>query len=72
MHKAGPAPSGDYSKGGKTVEGSREKKPLPDVIYLLASGRSRKLTRQVISPVYRLTSPRFFWEHAVGREFGER
>ena len=46
-------------KCGKTVEGRREKKPLPGMIFLLAFGTRRNLTLQVISPVYRLLADHF-------------
>ena len=45
-------------KCGETVEGRREKKPLPGLFFLLAFGSRRNLTWQAISPVSRLASTR--------------
>ena len=45
-------------KSGETGEESREMKPLPGSLFLLASGTRRNLARQVISPLFRLTSVR--------------
>ena len=42
------------------------------MLFLFASGTRRDLTRHVISPLSRLASTRFFKEHAVGRESGEK
>ncbi len=47
-------------KGGERVEVRREKKPLPGMLFLLASGTKKILTRQEISTVYRLASTRFY------------
>ena len=44
---------------GETVEVSREKKFLPGMSSLLAFGTKKIFTRQVISNVFRLTSPCF-------------
>ena len=44
---------------GETVEVRREKIPLPGMLFLLAFGTKRILTRQAISPLSRLPSTRF-------------
>lgn len=47
--------NGDGStKCGERVEVRREKKPLPGMLFLLASGTKKILTRQEISIVYPL------------------
>ncbi len=47
---------GELVKVGEPVEVRREKNSLPDLFFLFAFGAKRNLTRQAISPVYRLPS----------------